>query len=200
MRPSGIAISSVPASRPPSTFIISRRRARSTRIPRIRRGFLNPSASSASSTSAWTSTSSDAAAAARLAVRDDRPGGEDRSCEPSAANQHPLARRQDLRRTAALSLRLGCRLHGLRPERGDELHRPTKTPEFLAAGVPVVSTPIADVVRPTARRASSRSPRCRRGRRQGGSDHGPSEGGWLAKVDRHLAAGSWDKTWAPCTG
>ena len=25
---------------------------------------------------------------------------------------------------------------------------PTKTPEFLAAGVPVVSTPIADVVRP----------------------------------------------------
>ena len=29
---------------------------------------------------------------------------------------------------------------------------PTKTPEFLAAGVPVVSTPITDVVRPYGER------------------------------------------------
>ena len=74
---------------------------------------------------------------------------------------------------------------------------PTKTPEFLAAGVPVVSTPITDVVRPygekglveiaktpleVVRKAESLLER-------------PREA-WLAKVDRHLAAGSWDKTWA----
>ena len=39
---------------------------------------------------------------------------------------------------------------------------PTKTPEFLAAGMPVVSTPITDVVRPYGEKRSSRSPRRRR--------------------------------------
>ena len=79
---------------------------------------------------------------------------------------------------------------------------PTKTPEFLAAGRPLVSTPITDVVR----------------------DWGPKEQGgaglveiagdpvamaaalqhvmqrpaapWLAQVDRRLAQTSWDRTWA----
>jgi UDP-galactopyranose mutase len=79
---------------------------------------------------------------------------------------------------------------------------PTKTPEFLAAGLPVVSTPITDVVR----------------------DYGPQENGeaglveiasdpvafaaalqallnrpraeWLLRVDRRLARLSWDRTWA----
>ena len=38
---------------------------------------------------------------------------------------------------------------------------PTKTPEYLAAGVPVVSTPIADVVRPYGDKGlRRRSPRC----------------------------------------
>jgi UDP-galactopyranose mutase len=83
---------------------------------------------------------------------------------------------------------------------------PTKTPEFLAAGLPVVSTPITDVVR----------------------DWGPKEGGglglveiaetpaafaaalqavltrsrstWLRQVDRHLARLSWDQTWAEMRG
>ena len=74
---------------------------------------------------------------------------------------------------------------------------PTKTPEFLAAGVPVVSTPITDVVRPygdqglveiaktpleVVRKAETLLAR-------------PKEG-WLARVDRHLAASSWDKTWS----
>jgi glycosyltransferase involved in cell wall biosynthesis len=74
---------------------------------------------------------------------------------------------------------------------------PTKTPEFLAAGVPVVSTPIADVVRPygekglveiaktpleVVRKAETLLAR-------------PKEP-WLQKVDRHLASGSWGKTWA----
>ena len=83
---------------------------------------------------------------------------------------------------------------------------PTKTPEFLAAGLPVVSTPITDVVR----------------------DCGPkAEGGpglveiadepvafaaaleqvmqqprapWLKQVDRRLAQISWDRTWAEMDG
>ncbi|WP_201830862.1 glycosyltransferase family 1 protein [Microvirga zambiensis] len=74
---------------------------------------------------------------------------------------------------------------------------PTKTPEFLAAGVPVVSTPITDVVRPYGEKGLVEITK----------DAGevvtkveailarPKEP-WLAKVDRHLAAGSWDKTWA----
>ncbi|NIX75185.1 glycosyltransferase [Microvirga terricola] len=74
---------------------------------------------------------------------------------------------------------------------------PTKTPEFLAAGVPVVSTPITDVVRPYGEKglveiagnaydvvACAESILSR-----------PKDA-WLAKVDRHLASGSWDRTWA----
>lgn len=74
---------------------------------------------------------------------------------------------------------------------------PTKTPEFLAAGVPVVSTPIADVVNPygvaghveiatTAEEFVAKielllaRPKAR----------------WLSAVDAHLAEMSWDKTWA----
>ncbi|MCL4766085.1 MAG: glycosyltransferase family 1 protein [Hyphomicrobiaceae bacterium] len=73
---------------------------------------------------------------------------------------------------------------------------PTKTPEFLAAGLPVVSTPVADVVRTyggdghveiaaDAREMAAKAamllgrPRAR----------------WLARVDRRLAAMSWDSTW-----
>jgi UDP-galactopyranose mutase len=74
---------------------------------------------------------------------------------------------------------------------------PTKTPEFLAAAVPVVSTPITDVVRPygekglveiaktpleVVRKAETLLERPRQP--------------WLARVDRHLAAGSWDQTWS----
>jgi UDP-galactopyranose mutase len=82
---------------------------------------------------------------------------------------------------------------------------PTKTPEFLAAGLPAVSTPITDVVR----------------------DWGPREGsdglveiaaepaafaealqrvlerpraGWLKQVDRRLSQLSWDRTWAEMQG
>lgn len=73
---------------------------------------------------------------------------------------------------------------------------PTKTPEFLAAGVPLVSSPVADVVHdygdaklvsiaatPEAfveeiERARM-SPRAR----------------WLERVDARLATGSWDATW-----
>jgi glycosyltransferase involved in cell wall biosynthesis len=78
---------------------------------------------------------------------------------------------------------------------------PTKTPEFLAAGVPVISTPITDVVRPygdkglveiarTASEVVDRAEQLLARRKDGTAD------AWLHKVDRHLASGSWDKTWA----
>lgn len=73
---------------------------------------------------------------------------------------------------------------------------PTKTPEFLAAGLPVVSTPVTDVVRgwgdaglvqiaadgPAMAAAIDRAladPRA----------------AWLARVDARLAQESWDATW-----
>ena len=74
---------------------------------------------------------------------------------------------------------------------------PTKTPEYLAAGKPVISTSIRDVVRPygelklveiadapedfirAAEKILSRS----------------SQDEWLARVDAFVANLSWDKTW-----
>ena len=73
---------------------------------------------------------------------------------------------------------------------------PTKTPEYLAAGKPVVSTPIVDVVR-------------HYGAAQGVAIAGdanafvaaceaalalPPEGSWRDEADRLLAATSWDRT------
>lgn len=74
---------------------------------------------------------------------------------------------------------------------------PTKTPEFLAAGLPVVSTPIRDVIRPYGAAGAVEiaatadatidaiemlmaRPRA----------------AWLNQIDGLLAQGSWDRTWA----
>nr|WP_245216021.1 glycosyltransferase [Pararoseomonas baculiformis] len=74
---------------------------------------------------------------------------------------------------------------------------PTKTPEYLAAGVPVVCTPIADVVRDwgehglatiastaeemvAGAEAAMRQPRAE----------------WLPRADERLALISWDSVWA----
>ncbi|MBD2459566.1 glycosyltransferase family 1 protein [Oscillatoria sp. FACHB-1407] len=75
---------------------------------------------------------------------------------------------------------------------------PTKTPEYLAAGKPVVSTSIRDVVRPygeeklvhiadtvpefVAAIASA-------------LEQKQTQPGWLNRVDAFLAQTSWDKTW-----
>lgn len=76
---------------------------------------------------------------------------------------------------------------------------PTKTPEYLAAGKPVVSTSIRDVIRPygemglvkiadtvadfvTAAEAAIKQ--------------NPDESEWLSQVDAFLAQNSWDSTWA----
>jgi glycosyltransferase involved in cell wall biosynthesis len=74
---------------------------------------------------------------------------------------------------------------------------PTKTPEFLAAGVPVVSTPITDVVRPYGERnlvEIAATPR--EFVEKAEAVLARPKDRWLRKVDRHLSAGSWDKTWA----
>jgi glycosyltransferase involved in cell wall biosynthesis len=73
---------------------------------------------------------------------------------------------------------------------------PTKTPEYLAAGRPVVSTPIRDVVRPYGERGLVRIA------------EGPDafieaieealrqeRASWLPAVDHLLATMSWDATW-----
>ena len=72
---------------------------------------------------------------------------------------------------------------------------PTKTPEYLAAGKPVVSTPIRDVVRPygelglveIAGDAESFAAAIKKAL-------GREDEEWLASVDRHLSGMSWDKT------
>ncbi len=83
---------------------------------------------------------------------------------------------------------------------------PTKTPEFLAGGLPVVSTPIIDVVRDWGPKSAGES-----GLVEIAAD--PVEfaaalqmvldrprAGWLKQVDRRLAQTSWDQTWAEMHG
>ena len=77
---------------------------------------------------------------------------------------------------------------------------PTKTPEFLAAGVPVVSTPIVDVVRTYGAAglveiAATPEEMVAAVERLVAQPREP----WLAAVDCHLAQGSWDSTWTEMT-
>lgn len=74
---------------------------------------------------------------------------------------------------------------------------PTKTPEYLAAGKPVVSTPIQDVVRPygemnlvfIASTAEEFIKACEKALSENQADK-------QARVDEFLAQNSWDKTWS----
>lgn len=78
---------------------------------------------------------------------------------------------------------------------------PTKTPEFLAAGVPVVSTPIADVVRPYGALGLAEIARdsAAMAAKLDFVLERPRDG-WIAAVDAHLAGQSWDRTWAAMKG
>ena len=75
---------------------------------------------------------------------------------------------------------------------------PTKTPEYLAAGKPVISTPITDVISPYAENklvniASNAEQFIKHGDailKQGTTKK------WLTSVDAFLAGNSWDRTWA----
>lgn len=76
---------------------------------------------------------------------------------------------------------------------------PTKTPEYLAAGKPVISTSIRDVIRPygelkLVRIADSPTEFIRAA--EDFMTKGRNNSGWLDRVDDFLADMSWDKTWA----
>jgi UDP-galactopyranose mutase len=85
-----------------------------------------------------------------------------------------------------------------------EFISPTKTPEYLAGGKPVVSTPIRDVVRhygqlegvQIARDAESFAAACDKALALARDP----ESGWLAEADLLLSAASWDTTQARMAG
>ena len=76
---------------------------------------------------------------------------------------------------------------------------PTKTPEYLAAGKPVVSTPIRDVVYPYGQmglvRIANDAPELVAAAEELLQSDGDRKT-WLASVDEFLARMSWDETWA----
>ena len=76
---------------------------------------------------------------------------------------------------------------------------PTKTPEYLAAGRPVVSTPIADVVRSYGEAGLARiagTPEEFVAECEAALREAQRPAGWLARVDRALGQMSWDSTYA----
>ena len=75
---------------------------------------------------------------------------------------------------------------------------PTKTPEYLAGGKPVISTPIKDVVHPYGANklvhiASSPNEFIECGEKELRKSNRKT---WLHKVDNFLAGNSWDRTWS----
>ncbi|WP_425430336.1 glycosyltransferase family 1 protein [Deinococcus planocerae] len=82
-----------------------------------------------------------------------------------------------------------------------EFISPTKTPEYLAAGVPVVSTGIRDVIRPYGERDLVRvadgvdafEAACAAALTEAGT---PAAEERRERADRYLATLSWDRTWA----
>jgi glycosyltransferase involved in cell wall biosynthesis len=73
---------------------------------------------------------------------------------------------------------------------------PTKTPEFLAAGLPVVSTPIVDVIRTYGEAGLVRiAATAEEFVQEIEGILRESRVDWLRKVDVRLAMGSWDATW-----
>jgi glycosyltransferase involved in cell wall biosynthesis len=75
---------------------------------------------------------------------------------------------------------------------------PTKTPEYLAAGRPVVSTSIRDVVRPYGERglvAIADTPEAFVAAAEAELNR-PDRRQWQQRVDDFLAGDSWDATWA----
>ena len=76
---------------------------------------------------------------------------------------------------------------------------PTKTPEYLAAGKPVVSTPIRDVVHPYGQMGLVRIAKNAQEFIAATEDLLKTEASrqqWLQTVDEFLSTMSWDETWA----
>jgi UDP-galactopyranose mutase len=78
---------------------------------------------------------------------------------------------------------------------------PTKTPEYLAGGRPVVSTPIRDVVKPYGESGMveiADGPEAfvaAIDRVLGRALDRQDQESWLRRVDEHLSRGSWSRTW-----
>jgi UDP-galactopyranose mutase len=77
---------------------------------------------------------------------------------------------------------------------------PTKTPEFLAAGKPVVSTSIQDVVRPYGElglvKIADEVATFIKAAAECGMDERALPDNWLETVDQFLSKNSWDRTWS----
>ena len=75
---------------------------------------------------------------------------------------------------------------------------PTKTPEYLAAGKPAVSTSIRDVVRPYGEMGLVRIADDAAGFVAAAEElmQRGVDADWLARVDSYLAQQTWDRTWA----
>ncbi|WP_128543663.1 glycosyltransferase family 1 protein [Larkinella soli] len=77
---------------------------------------------------------------------------------------------------------------------------PTKTPEYLAAGKPVVSTPIRDVIRPYEENGlvaiADTAEAFEKAIETALNTTRPARELWLAEVDAFLATTSWDQTWS----
>ncbi|HEX8683439.1 MAG TPA: glycosyltransferase family 1 protein [Ardenticatenaceae bacterium] len=76
---------------------------------------------------------------------------------------------------------------------------PTKTPEYLAGGKPVVSTSIRDVARPYGELGLVRiadTPEAFVKAAEAAMREDNAESGWLERVDDFLSRNSWDRTWA----
>jgi UDP-galactopyranose mutase len=76
---------------------------------------------------------------------------------------------------------------------------PTKTPEYLAAGKPVVSTPIRDVVHPYGQMGLVRIAKNADefvAQAEASLEKEACGKQWLKNVDEFLATMSWDETWA----
>jgi UDP-galactopyranose mutase len=74
---------------------------------------------------------------------------------------------------------------------------PTKTPEYLAAGKPVVSTSIKDIVHPYGERGLVRIADFPEEFIAATSESlKPPPQGWMESVDQFLSGNSWDTTWS----
>lgn len=79
---------------------------------------------------------------------------------------------------------------------------PTKTPEYLAAGKPVVSTPILDIVNSYGKEKlihiAGDTKTFIAAVQQAMKQH--DDDAWIQCVDRHLSKTSWDRTWESMMG
>ena len=133
-----------------------------------------------------------------MAVHHDWPDREDRSGVTATAPKHSLFRGQEVSGTSEYLAGWDIALLLFARNDSTRFISPTKTPEYLAAGKPVISTSIRDVVRPygdlklveiadtpdefinAAERILANADQTQ----------------WLAKVDAFLEHISWDKTWS----